>query len=202
MENLGINYNKAKELVAEYTKDRINNLHYLETEAIMRALARHFNENEEEWAIIGLLHYIDWELTKDDTKNHCLKAVEILKNAGGSDFLIKTIQSHCYGQGWGEGKFYGPEELKDKKREGLLEHCLAAAETATGLIVASTLVQPEKKLALLKLESLKKKFKNKKFAANCNREIIKECEQVGLSLEEFLHIGLESLRGISDQLGL
>lgn len=202
MEKLGIDYNKAKKLVAEYTEDKINNLHYLETEAIMRGLARHFGEEEEEWAIIGLLHDIDWELTKENTREHCLKCVKILKDAGGTDYLIQKIQSHAYGQGWDQNIFYGPEELRDKKREGLLEHCLAAAETVTGLIIASALVQPEKKLASLKLESIKKKFKNKKFAANCNREIIKEIEQTSLSLDEFLEISLKALQDIDDQLGL
>lgn len=202
MEKLGINYNQAKELVAKYTEDKINNFHYIETEAIMRALAKHFNENEEEWGIIGLLHDIDWELTKSNTREHCLKCVEILKNAGGTDYLIEKVQSHCYGQGWEEGKFYGPEELRNKKREGLLEHCLAAAETLTGLIAATALIQPDKKLATVKLESLKKKFKNKKFAANCNREIIMECELTGLTLDEFLAISLKALQDIAGELGL
>jgi lysyl-tRNA synthetase class 2 len=202
VENLGIDYKKAKELLEEYVSDEITRLHSVESEAIMRALARHFSEDEEKWGIIGLLHDIDWDLTKNDTKKHGIKTAEILKKAGGTDFLIETIQSHGYSQGWGDDKFYGPEEFKDKKRTTRIQYALAAAETLTGLIIATALIQPDKKLKSVKLSSLKKKYNNKKFAANCNREIIKECEQVGLSLDQFLEIGLKALQELSDELGL
>lgn len=198
--DLGINYSLAKELLNRYIKDPVTRLHCLESEAIMRALARHFGENEDKWGIIGLLHDIDWEITKDNTKLHCIKMAEILKNAGGSDFLIKTIQSHGYGQGQGDN-YYGPPEFKGKEREGNLEHSLAAAETLTGLIIATALVQPDKKLASVRLESLKKKFKSKSFAAKCCRETISECEKTGISLDEFLAIGLKALQDIHEELG-
>jgi lysyl-tRNA synthetase class 2 len=199
---LGISYDEAKELVTKYNKDKINNLHYIETEAIMRALAKHFGEDEEKWGIIGLLHDIDWELTKNNTERHCLDCVNILKEAGGTDFLIQAIQSHAYGQGWDKNIYYGAEELRIKKREGRLEHALAAAETITGLIISTALINPDKKLASVKVESLKKKFKNIKFAANCNREIIKEIEETGLSLDDFFELSLKALQNISDKLGL
>ena len=200
--DLGIDYKTAQKLVDKYIKDDITKLHCRESEVIMRALAKHFGEDEERWGIIGLLHDIDWDLTKDDTSKHCVEAVEILKKAGASNFLIETIQSHGYGFGWGKDKFYGPEELQNKKRATRVQHALAAAETLTGLIVASALICPDKKLKNVKPSSLKKKFKNKKFAANCNREIMMECEQIGLSLDEFLEISLKSLQEISDELGL
>jgi predicted hydrolase (HD superfamily) len=92
--------------------------------------------------------------------------------------------------------------LKDKQRTAKIEYCLAASETLTGLIFASALMQPEKKLASLSLKSLKKKFKSRGFAANCNREIILECEKAGIPLDEFLKIGLKSMQSISDELGL
>jgi len=202
---LGINYNQAKELLDKYIKDSITKLHCLESEAIMRALAKHFNEDEEapavakamadKWGIIGLLHDIDWELTKDNQGQHCVKAVEILKEAGASDFLIESIISHGYAHDL-------IPAYVNRKREGKLQHLLAAAETLTGLIIAAALVQPDKKLASVKLKSLKKKFKQKAFAANCDRGIIRECEKGGLSLDEFLEIGLKALQGISDELGL
>lgn len=198
---LGINYQKAKELLHQYIKDPVTRLHCLESEAIMRALARRFSENEEEWGIVGLLHDIDWELTKDNTKLHCIKTAEILKTAGGTDFLIHAIQSHGYEQGWGD-TYYGPPEFKDKKREGTLEHSLTVAETLTGLIVATALVQPDKKLLNVKPESLKKKFKSKSFAARCSRDAILECEKIGISLDDFLAIGLKALQEIHDELGL
>jgi lysyl-tRNA synthetase class 2 len=198
---LGIDYKQALKLVDKYIKDPITKLHLIETEVIMRDLAKKFKEDEEKWAIIGLLHDIDWEKTKDDTKEHCVLAKEILKKEGASDFLIKTIQSHAY-QGERDDKFYGADEFKNKDREGLLEYALAAAETVTGLIVASALVLPDKKLKSLKLKSLKKKFKSKSFAANCNREMILECEKMGLSLDEFLELSLKSLQSIDKKLGL
>lgn len=187
MKDLGIDYQKAKELVSKYITNEVTRYHLLESEAIMRALARYFIEDEEGWGIIGLLHDIDWDLTKNDIKNHGVKCVEILKEASGSDFLITTIQSHCW---------------EPKKRGTRIQYALAAAETLTGLIVASALVQPDKKLASVRLESLQKKFKSKAFAAKCNREIILECEKINLSLNQFLDIGLKALQGISSELGL
>ena len=192
---LGINQQQAKELLDKYIQDDIVKMHCWESEAIMRELAKHFNEDEESWGIIGLLHDIDWDLTKNNLREHTVKAVEILKQAGASDFLIETIISHGYGS-----PLCGINQ--DKARTTKIQHALAAAETLTGLIIATALVQPDKKLASVKLESLKKKFKTKAFAAKCDREIIMECEKIGLPLDEFLRIGLKALQGISDKLGL
>lgn len=198
--DLGIDLKAAEALVDKYIVDNVTKLHLIESQAIMQGLARHLDEDEEKWGILGLLHDIDWDLTKDDTSQHCIKAVDILKEAGVSEQAINIIQAHCYGQG--SDSFIGPEDLKDKKRTTKVEHALAAAEILTGLIVASALMQPDKKLASVKLSSLKKKFKSKSFAANCNREIMKECEKIGLSIDGFLEIGLKSMQNISDKLGL
>ena len=212
---LGINYEQAKKLLDKYVTDNITKLHLIETEAIMRTLAKHFKEDEDEsavaptnakaladkeamadkWGIIGLLHDIDWELTKDNPKEHCVKAVDILRQAGASDFLIESVISHGYAH-------ESIPAYLDKQRKGKLQHSLAAAETLTGLIIAAALVQPDKKLVSVKLNSLKKKFKQKAFAANCDREIIRECEKAGINLDEFLNIGLKALQNISDKIGL
>ncbi|MDD4271797.1 MAG: HD domain-containing protein [Patescibacteria group bacterium] len=193
--NLGINKQQADALVNQYITNQITKYHLLESEAIMRALAAHFGENEEEWGIIGLLHDIDWDLTKNNPKEHLVKMPGILKQAGGSDELIDVIISHGYGQ-----PACGAPQ--NKQRQTKLEHALAAAETLTGLIVASALVQPDKKLASVNTRSLIKKFKNKSFVANCNRKIIMECEKIGLTLEQFLEIGLKALQSISDKIDL
>ena len=192
---------QAKALLEQYIKDSVTRMHSQESEAIMRALARHFGEDEEMWGIIGLLHDIDWEETKTNTKLHCIRCVDILKQNGVGEDIIEIIQSHGYSQGFGD-KYCGPPELKWKERQGKIQHALAAAETVTGLIIATTLVQPDKKLASVKAKSLMKKFKNKAFAANCKREIIAECEQIGLPLEEFLQISLTALQNIHKELGL
>ena len=193
MENLGITKEQADKLIDEYIKEPITKLHLLESEAIMRALAKRLDKDEEAWGIIGLLHDIDWDMTKNDQTNHCIKCQDILKQAGASDFLIETIQSHGY-----ENEMI--PELQNKKRETKIQHCLVAAETLTGLIIASALMQPDKKLVSVQLSSLKKKFKNKGFAARCNRELIRECEKAGIPLDEFLEMGLGALQGISNKL--
>jgi len=194
MENLGITKEQSGKLIEEHVKEPNTKLHLLESEAIMQALAKKLGEDEESWGIIGLLHDIDWDLTKNDNANHCVKCREILQQAGGTEFLIETIQSHGYGM-------KEIPALEEKQRTTKIQHCLVAAETLTGLIIASTLINPDKKLASLQLSSLKKRFKNKGFSAKCNRELILECEQVGVPLDEFLEIGLTALQGISDKLG-
>lgn len=191
---LGITKDQAERLLNEYIKDPITKLHMVESQAIMQAIAKHFGEDEEQWGIIGLLHDIDWDLTKTYCAEHCIKSQEILRQAGASEFLIETISSHGYGMD-------EIPTLKDKQRSTTLQYCLLAAETLTGLIIASTLMQPDKKLASVKIESLKKKFKNKGFAARCNRDSILECEKAGIPLDEFLELGLKALQGISDELG-
>lgn len=195
MENLNLTFEQAQELVAKYIIDPITKLHLRETEVFMRALAQRLNEDEEAWGIIGLLHDIDWGLTKENPSEHCIRSQEILRDAGGSEFLIDTITSHGYG-------LEAIPKLSKKQRSTDIQHCLAAAETLTGLIIASAFVQPDRKLQSVGLDSLKKKFKNKSFAANCNRDIILECEKAGIPLEEFLQIGLSSLQSIATELGL
>lgn len=201
---LGINRKAAEKLLNEHVGDKITRLHMIETEAIMRALAKHFYSDSEssirdgiaeKWGIIGLLHDIDWEKTKADVKNHTILAEEILRKAGASDFLIESIVSHCYGN-----ELCG--QYQDRARSTKLHFSLAAAETATGLIVASALMQPDKTLASVKIESLVKKFRQKSFAANCNREIILEIERTGLALSDFLDLGLKALQEIHEELGL
>ncbi|MFA6252164.1 MAG: hypothetical protein WCX74_02075 [Candidatus Paceibacterota bacterium] len=195
MEQLNITYTQAQDLVNKYITEPITKMHLRESEVFMRALAKKFNEDEEQWGIIGLLHDIDWDITKSNPAHHCLEAQNILKEAGASDFLIETIVSHVYG-------LDKITEIKNKQRSTRIQYCLAAAETLTGLIVSSALVQPDKRLSSVSLESLKKKFKNKAFAAKCNRNIIMECEKAGIPLDEFLQIGLTSLQSISSELGL
>ncbi|MFA5080802.1 MAG: phosphohydrolase [Candidatus Paceibacterota bacterium] len=195
MENLNLTYQQAQELIDKYISEPTTKFHLKETEVFMRALAKKFNENEESWGIIGLLHDIDWDIIKNNPSEHCIKLQEILKNAGASDFLIETIASHGY-------EVEAIPNLLEKRRSSQIQYCLASAETLTGIIIASALVRPDKKLQSVTLDSLKKKFKNKSFAANCNRDIILECEKAGISLDEFLQIGLSSLQSIAEELKL
>lgn len=195
MEDLGISYSKALSLLDKYVKNNITKLHLLETEIIMCAVAKRLGEDEEKWGIIGLLHDLDWDLTKDEPEKHCLEAEKILKSEGASDFLIETIQSHAWGKG-------GVPSFADKERQTPLQHLLAASETLTGLIVASALVMPDKKLASLSQSSLEKKFRSPSFARNCRRDIISECELAGIPLDEFLSLSLSAMKKNASKIGL
>ena len=194
--NTNLTYDQARQLFDERIKDPQIRMHCRESEVIMRGLARHFGQDEEQWAILGLLHDIDFEQTRDDPENHCVLAKGILNNAGMPEDAIDIIFSHAWGTVCGGGN------VQDKKRGRNIEHVLVAAETVTGLIHASALMQPDKKLSSVKLKSLKKKYKSKGFARNCNREFMAEIENTGLPLGEFLDISLKSVQAISDELGL
>jgi len=163
--------------------------HCLATEAIMRGLARRLGEDEGVWGVAGLLHDLDFEETKDTPERHALRTAEVLGGQDVDDEIIGAIKAH------------NAEALGIERRTAF-EHALAASETVTGLIVATALVYPDKKLANVKVSSVTKRMKKKDFARAVNRKIIVECEQFGLSLSEFMEISLDAMREISDELGL
>ena len=132
-----MNRDDAYKLLTQHIKEPPNLNHSREAEVIMRALARKLGEDEDYWGNLGLLHDIDWEYGEE---THCKKCREILAQAGFDNEFIETIISHGYGF-----EACGPE-LAAKKRTTKLQHLLAAAETITGLIYASALVRPDKKL--------------------------------------------------------
>jgi predicted hydrolase (HD superfamily) len=159
----------------------------------MRALARHLGEDEERWGNLGLLHDVDWEYGEDE---HCAKCQEILSTAGFDQEFIDTVISHGYGFACAHN------QLLDKVRTTKIQHLLAAAETVTGLIYAAALVRPDKKLAGVEVSSIKKRMKDKSFAAKVNREVIKECEAAGIPLDEFLAISLKAIQEIAEEIGI
>ena len=144
--------------------------------------------------MLGLLHDIDWALTKDNWSEHCTKAVEILKSKGFDGEFIENVQSHGYG-------YSEIPVFKDKKRTSKIQSSLIAAETLTGIIYAYALMRG-KKISDMEVKGLKKKFNDKNFAANCNRELVKEIELTGLSLEDFFVISIEAVKEIKEQIGL
>src|SRR3989338_672289 len=160
----------------------------------MRALAEKLNEDVEYWGMLGLLHDVDWALTRENWKEHGIKSVEILKENGFDDEFTQTVQSHACG-------LNEIPALKEKTRTKKIEHALAAAETATGLIYAYALMRG-KKISDMAVSGLNKKFKDKRFAANCNREIIKEIELIGMNLEEFFGIAIKAMQEIKEAIGL
>lgn len=194
MNRLPITREEAINLLKSMPQFESDMNHYLETEAIMRALAEKFGENIEYWGMLGLLHDVDWALTKNDWRDHCIKAVEVLKKIGFDNVFIENVQSHGYG-------YDEIPSLKGKKRQSKIQHSLVAAETLTGVIYAYALMRG-KKISDMEAKGLKKKFNDKKFAANCNRELVKEIELVGLSIDEFFTLSIEAIKKIKDQIGL
>ncbi|MBI4896147.1 MAG: HDIG domain-containing protein [Candidatus Aenigmarchaeota archaeon] len=194
MNHLPITRDQAIDLLKSMPQAPSDMNHYLESEAIMRALAEKFCEDVEYWGMLGLLHDVDWALTKNDPSMHCIKAVEILKEKGFDDVFIETVQSHGYGCDQ-------IPLLKDKKRDSKIQHCLAAAETMTGIIYAYALMRG-KKISGMEAKGVKKKFKDKAFAANCSRDVIREIELAGLTLEDFFVLAIDAVAKIKDQIGL
>jgi len=180
---------EALNLLKTHVKNENMIKHCLASEAVMSALANRLGEDVEKWAIAGLLHDIDVEITNADLKTHGLKAVDILTQAGLEPDIIDAIKMHN-------------EEAHGEKRSTVFQHALAAGETITGMIIATALVYPDKKLASVKTKSITKRMKQKAFARSVNRDIIMECEKIGIPLDEFAELSLRAMQGISDQLGL
>jgi putative nucleotidyltransferase with HDIG domain len=186
---LGISPEEARQLFHQYV--RADNLikHSLATEAIMKALARRLKQDEALWAMTGLLHDLDFEETKEDPAAHALKTAQVLAEKGVNAIVVQAIKAHN-------------AEALGIQRTQPIDFALTAAENITGLIVATALVYPDKKLASVKVPSVTKRMKEKAFAKNVRREAIMECQKLGLSLEEFTEISLRAMQEISQQLGL
>lgn len=162
--------------------------HMLATEAIMETLARRLGEDEDEWGLTGLLHDIDVELTEGDMNNHSKLGADLVREMGVSEAMAQAILRHNEAHGI-------PLETK-------LDKALFCADPLTGLITAAALVRPDKKLASVEASSVKKRFKEKSFAAGASREHIASCRELGLELDEFIELGLKAMQGIAKELGL
>ena len=193
--SIPISREQAIELLKKYNNpdDKSDWNHFLESEAVMKELAKKLGENEDYWGMLGLLHDIDWGITKNNSIEHLTKAPEILKEAGFDEEFINNIVSHGCG--------FECADLKNKKRTKKEEYALAASETLTGLIHAYALMRG-KRISDMEVSGLKKKFKDKTFAAKVDREIIKECELCGITLDEFLGLAIEAVKGIRERVGL
>lgn len=180
---------KALELLKQKVQTENLIKHSLAVEAVMRALAHYFEENEEKWALAGLLHDIDYEKTKNEPKKHSLAGAEMLKELGIDEDICQAVKVH--------------NEIHGEKPETLMEKSLFVSDPITGLIVAATLVLPSKKLTDLTVENVLNRFKERGFARGANREIIAKCQDyLNLNLAEFTKIALEAMQFISDDLGL
>ncbi len=183
-----MNREEAFALLKEYTKSESLIKHALTVEAAMRAYARKFGEDEEKWAITGLLHDFDYEKFPD-MKDHALKGAEILKEKGYPEDVVHAIKAH--------NDFHGVP------RESLLDKTLYAVDELCGFITAVTLVRPSKKLEEVKVKSVKKKLKDKSFARQVNREEIRKgAEELGVDLDEHIAFVIEALKPVAADLGL
>jgi lysyl-tRNA synthetase class 2 len=182
----------ALKLVREKLKNENLVRHSLSVEAVMRSLANHFGGDEEKWGILGLLHDSDYEETKEDIEKHTLLTIGWLKDHGETDpELIRALQSHNAER----TGFPGPD--------GLMEWSLFCCDELTGLIVATTLMQPTKKLADTTTDSVMRKWTKKGFAAGAKREDIEQCvERLGIPVEQFVGIALSAMQKIAPEIGL
>jgi putative nucleotidyltransferase with HDIG domain len=172
-----------------YVKNEKTIVHCLASEAVMRSLARRLGEDEDRWGFAGLLHDIDVEVTNADPKVHALKAAELLEDLALDEEVLEAIRMHN-------------DHATGLARSTQLQHALAAGETITGLIYATALVYPDKKISSVKYKSVRKRMKEKAFAASVNRDHILECEKAGVSLDEFIELSVDAMRDISDEIGL
>jgi putative nucleotidyltransferase with HDIG domain len=160
--------------------------HMLATEAVMAGLAERLGEDVESWALAGLVHDLDYDETADDPGRHGLVSAAKLEELGFPEDIIHAVKAHN----------------EHVPRESPMDRALYASDPITGLVVAAALMHPSKKLAGLDVDFVLRRFNEKRFAAGANRDQIRACSELGLGLEEFLGIAIESMQAVSDDLGL
>lgn len=183
-----ISREEALRLLQEYVQDENLLRHALAVEGVMRHFAVLFGEDVEKWGIIGLIHDLDYERYPEE---HCQKVKEILTAMGWPEDYIRAVQSH----GWGLCSEVEPVHRMEK--------VLYTIDELTGLVYAAALVRPSKSLLDLEVKSVKKKWKDKSFAAGVNREIInKGAEMLGMDLNEVIKETIAGMRQVAAEIGL
>ena len=173
---------QALELLRKYNKEPFHILHGLTVEGVMRYFATDlgYDDQADFWALCGLLHDVDFEMYPDE---HCKKAPELLSEIGASEALVHAVCSHAYGS------------CSDVEPVHQMEKVMFAVDELTGLIRAAARMRPSKSVMDMELSSLKKKFKDKKFAAGCSRDVIREgAERLGWTLDETLEKTILAMR--------
>ena len=185
--NAGITREQAFDLLKKYNQEEFHIRHALTVEGVMRWYAKElgYGEEEEFWGIVGLLHDIDFEQYPEQ---HCIKAPELLKDGGASEELIHAVCSHGYAI------------TVDVKPEHLMEKVLYAADELTGLIWAAALMRPSKSVQDMEVKSVKKKYKNAKFAAGCSREVIERgADMLGWELSDLIGKTILAMRSCEEK---
>lgn len=179
----------ARALMEEHLADESLRKHSMASAVVLAALARRLGQDEETWAVAGMLHDLDYNQTAQDMARHGLVSAQLLADKGLPQEVLDAIKAH------------NAENL-GLTRQTPLDFALTCGETITGLVVATTLVYPDKKLASVKPKSVTKRMKAKTFAASVNRDHIRLCEELGIPLNEFAALAVEAMSGIADELGL
>ncbi|UCG11487.1 MAG: HDIG domain-containing protein [Deltaproteobacteria bacterium] len=180
---------EALDLLRKYvTTDNLRK-HCLATEAVMRALAQRLGEPVELWGIVGLLHDLDYEQTSERPEEHGMRTAAMLADTELPAAAITTIKAHN-------------AEVLGVERSSVADFALTCAESITGLVVATALVYPDKRLASVKSKSILKRMKQKDFARRVSRDHIRLCEKIGVPLADFADLSLRAMQGISQELGL
>ncbi len=178
----------AYKLVLEKISNKNLIKHMLATEAVMSQLAKKFGEDEELWGLAGLVHDIDYTETEKTPEKHALVGSKWLEELGYPEDVCYAVSCH--------------NSMTGVKRVSKMDEALHTCDPLTGLIVACALIHKDKKLSSIDVPFVLNRFKEKRFAAGANRDQIENCISLGLSLEEFIGIGLEAMKGISKELGL
>ena len=179
---------QAWELLTTYTQSPALQKHAMEVEAVMAHFAGLWGEDEEVWGVAGLLHDLDYEKYPEE---HCHKAEEIRRAEGIDEVYIRAMKCHGYGL------------CTDTKPESKMEKVLFATDELTGLIHAVCLMRPSKSVLDLEVKSVKKKFKDKSFAAGVNREVIRSgCEMLGMELDTVIYESIEGMKKKAEEIGL
>ena len=183
-----MNRETANMVVEEHAKSDSLRKHLLAVETCMRAYARKAGEDEELWGIAGLVHDFDWEVCPTP-ESHPTFGAEILKSRGFSDEIVRAVLSH--------GNHTGIT------RDSLMEKTLFACDELSGFVTAVALVRPTKSLSDTKVSSVKRKFKDKRFAASVSREdMVQGAQELGIELDEHIAFIIEALKPVASKLGL
>ncbi|MGI6113927.1 MAG: HDIG domain-containing metalloprotein [Mahellales bacterium] len=179
---------KAMSVLKQYNKNEALIRHAIAVEAVMRYFAAQAGEDVDYWGAVGLLHDVDYEMYPDQ---HCKKAPELLKSAGYDDAFIHAVISHGHGL------------VVDAEPTLYMEKVLFAIDELTGLIGAAALMRPSKSVMDIEVKSVKKKFKDKRFAAGVNRDIILQgCKNLNMELDDVINKCILAMRTVADEIGL
>ncbi|MBO8183194.1 MAG: HDIG domain-containing protein [Archaeoglobus sp.] len=182
-----MNREDALSLLKRYVKQENLIKHCIATAAIMKEVAKYLGEDEQKWEVIGILHDIDYELVAEDMSKHGLKGAEILSEEGIAEDIVEVVKRHNH-------TIFGDYEKP-------VEIALQAADSISGLIIAAALVK-KGRLSDVTPKTIKKKFKDKSFAAGCDRNRIREIEKLNIELPKFYELGIRGLMNVKEELGL